>query len=340
MVVREGVRTTPAGEDRDLLLLRDLDELRRRPSRKDAPADEEGRARGGANELQGPLDGARFRGRCGGDDRLDSRAFDFLSQQVLPERQDDRTRPAGDGDAGGADRQLRQPVGGGRLDGPLGDLAEDGRQLGLLERFAVTPGRGHLAEDDDEWRRVLACRVDGDRRMAAADHPRCHREGGTPRQPGVGSGHVRRALFMTRRDEADRRVVVDRVQQTHEALAGYTEGVVDARRAEHVEDRSAAVDPGCVHCLVTPPGKPAASTSREACPGHIAYSSLPSHQGIHDWPDAHIPKNRPLSSQTLRTTITPPQMAAATVVARRLTCPPMTSWRDVSQTSGMIAKGS
>jgi hypothetical protein len=56
--------------------------------------------------------------------------------------------------------------------------------------------------------------------------------------------------------------------------------------------------------------------------------------------DAQIPRNRLPSSQMLRATITAPHAEAATVVALRLTCVPMTSCRDVSQTSGMIANGS
>jgi hypothetical protein len=114
-------------------------------------------------------------GRRRGERRLDPRQHrrrGHDAQHVLGEREHHRSGPALHRGVEGTGHVLGQPVGIVHLADPLGEAerarAEHLPVVDLLERLAVALLARHLADEDDQRRRVLERGVDADRRVARA----------------------------------------------------------------------------------------------------------------------------------------------------------------------------
>ncbi len=135
---------------------------------------------------------------------------------------------------------LGDAVGAVDLRDPLRHRPEHVPEVDLLERLALDLVGGHLADEQNQRRRVLERGVHADRRVRRA---RAARDDGDARPAGelaVGVGHVRRAGLVTARDQADRRVV-EAVEHREEALARHAEDDVGAVDDELVDEQLAAV---------------------------------------------------------------------------------------------------
>ena len=135
---------------------------------------------------------------------------------------------------------LGDAVGAVDLRDPLRHRPEHVPEVDLLERLALDLVGGHLADQQNERRRVLKRGVHADRGVRRA---RAARDDGDARPAGelaVGVGHVRGAGLVTARDQADRRLV-EAVEHGEEALARNAEHGVGAVDDELVDEQLAAV---------------------------------------------------------------------------------------------------
>ena len=114
------------------------------------------------------------------------------------------------------------------LDDPLGDAAEEMRVVDLLAGLPAPVRPGHLADEQDQRRRVVLGKVHADAGIGGAWAPRDHAH---PRRPGglaVGLGHEARAALVPVGDEGDLGDIPHAVQQGEVALARHGEGVAHA----------------------------------------------------------------------------------------------------------------
>ena len=127
------------------------------------------------------------------------------------------------------------------------ERAEDGGEVELLERIAAGVAARHLADEEDQRRRVLVGGVHADGRVGRA---RAARDEADPRPAGelaVRLGHVRGGSLVAARDEPDRRVV-ERIEHRQVALAGDAESQLDAVQLELVDERLAAASHRSTGC--------------------------------------------------------------------------------------------
>ena len=109
----------------------------------------------------------------------------------------------------------------------------------LLERLAPHHLATDLADQEDQWRRVL---VGGVHPACGVRRPRAARDHADPRPAGelaVGVGHVGGPDLVAAGDEPDRGVV-ERVEHGQIALAGNAEGQLDSVDDELVDEELAA----------------------------------------------------------------------------------------------------
>ena len=125
---------------------------------------------------------------------------------------------AGGGDVEGARDELGDPVGVVDLLDPLRHRAEHLAVVDLLERLAPQHRPRHLADQEDQRRRVLERGVDAAGGVRRARAARDHADAGPAGELPVGVGHVRGADLVAAGDEADRRVE-ERVEHGEVALA-------------------------------------------------------------------------------------------------------------------------
>lgn len=154
--------------------------------------------------------------------------FEPLVEKVFGKRDHDRARHACRRDPERALHRLRDERGIARLGDPFRDAAVHRRVVDLLERPAPEVLALDLADEEEEGRRVLLRRVDGDRGVAGARPPARHDDPRPAREPRVGDRHEAGAGFVPARDEVDPRVLVQRVEKRQVALAGHAEGAVDS----------------------------------------------------------------------------------------------------------------
>ena len=133
----------------------------------------------------------------------------------------------------GAGDVLGQTVGVVHLGDPLGEAerarAEHLPVVDFLEGLAVALLACHLADEDDEGRRILEGGVDADRGVARAGAAGDEADTRPAAQLALRLGHVARTAFVAAGDEADLlAVLVEAVEGSEEALAGNAEGGVDA----------------------------------------------------------------------------------------------------------------
>ena len=117
----------------------------------------------------------------------------------------------------------------------LRHLAEHARVVELLERLSAEVGARHLADEQDDRRRVLIGGVDPDRRVGGARRAGDEADPRPAGQLAVRVGHVRGACLVARRVETDVRLA-DRVQHGDVALARDAVRGVDAVDEQLVDE--------------------------------------------------------------------------------------------------------
>ena len=135
--------------------------------------------------------------------------------------------------------QLRDPRRVVDLAHPLGDAGEHLPVVDLLERLAPAHRARHLADQQDQGRRILARDVDAVAAVGRARAAGHHGDAGLAGELAVGLRHHRGAGLLAADDVADL-AVVERVEQCEIALAGHAEGHVDAVDLELVDQDLAA----------------------------------------------------------------------------------------------------
>ena len=154
------------------------------------------------------------RGRCG--------FTGGLGQHVFGQREHDRAGTTGDGGSVGTGDELRDTRRVVDPRGPLGDRAEERREVDLLEPLAVPHPPRDVADEEDHRLRILEGDVDAD---AGVGRARPARDEGHARAAGdraVGAGHESRAAFLPAGDRLDVRMAVERVQHRQEAFARHS----------------------------------------------------------------------------------------------------------------------
>ena len=121
-----------------------------------------------------------------------------------------------------------------RLD-QLRHLPVHPRVVQLLEGLAPQMRARHLADEEDERRRVLRGRVDADGSVRRTGRARDEADAGLARQLPVPLRHVRRARLVAGDDEPDR-CVAERVEDGDVALARDAERRVDAVHNQLVDE--------------------------------------------------------------------------------------------------------
>ena len=141
---------------------------------------------------------------------------------------------------GDLDRALDQlgdaPVGV-HLERPLGDGREQRGQVDLLERLPVHDLVVDLPDQRDDRDRLPVGVVHRDHEVGGAGAARGHADAGTAGGAGEAVGHEPGHLLVAHGDEADRRVVVQRVEQVQRGGAGEPEDVGDALVGERLDRR-------------------------------------------------------------------------------------------------------
>ncbi len=168
-------------------------------------------------------------------------------ENILGQRDEHRPRASRAGQLDHAGRLRRQAIGVVDLDRGLAQRAEGGHLVDLLERLVTAVGAWDLPDERDQRGGVLACRVQRDGQVGGPDRSGRHGHGGAAGQLAVGLGHEARATLVARRDGPDRGIV-ERVEDTQEALAGDGERVPDAGRGQRLDDRAAAGRGGVAAC--------------------------------------------------------------------------------------------
>ena len=123
----------------------------------------------------------------------------------------------------------------------LREPAEHLETVELLEDVLADLLPAHVADEEDERRRVLRRGVHADARVRRARTPVDEAHAGSAGQLRVRDGHERRRGFVACRDDVDLRRVVERVEDRQVALPGHAEDAIDAtpgeRRDESPPDR-------------------------------------------------------------------------------------------------------
>ena len=169
-------------------------------------------------------------------------------QHVLGQRHHHRPRAAGLSNREGAGHQLGHPVGVVDLHRPLGERAEDGAVVDLLEGLAVAHGGSDLPDEEDHRRAVLPRGVHADGGVGGAGAAGHEADAGLARQLAPGGGHEGGAALLAVGDQPDAvGHVVERVEHREIALARHAEGRRRALREQAVHQ-----EPGPVRAHANP----------------------------------------------------------------------------------------
>ena len=193
------------------------------------------RSPGRGEQLDDRADLVRRRPGGRGSRRVGRLELDDLVEEVLRQRQQHRTGPAGQRLADGLGHDRRDVLGAARLGRPLGQPAERRDLVDLLERLAAEEVALDLADEREHRARVLPRRVDPDGEIGGADRARREARGRPTGQLPVGLGHERGAALVPRRDDPDPGVA-ERVEQAEERLARNGERVAHAGGPQGVGD--------------------------------------------------------------------------------------------------------
>ena len=160
---------------------------------------------------------------------------------ILGQRNGDRPGPAVHGDRmglGGGCRDLLRRV---RLEHRLGQRPQHAVIVDLLKSLAAALPRRHLADEEKERHRVLACRVQADRAVGGAGPAGDEGDARLAREPAVGAGGEGGAGLVARDDEAEAILGrPQRLQHGEVALTRHAECGIDAVVEEGLNQRIAA----------------------------------------------------------------------------------------------------
>ena len=215
-----------------------------------AAAGDDQRPLGGRDEPDDRLDLGGGRRRLRHPDRRPGAAGGRAGQHVLGQRDDHRPLPAGHRRGEGAGDDLGDAVGVVDLGRPLGQRAEGGAVVDLLEGLAAAHRPGDLADEEDHRRRVLLRGVHADRGVGRARAAGDEGDAGGAGQLAPGRGHEAGAALLPVRHQPDAvGHVVQRVEHREIALAGHAE---DRRRA--LRQQAVHQEPGPGRAHRRPPG--------------------------------------------------------------------------------------
>ena len=204
-----------------------------------ALAHDDERALGAGEQVPQPLEILSLGHDRLGLERIGIGGGGLLGEDVLREREHDRPGPAGQRDRERLGHVLGNAVDGIDLPCRFRDTPEHVAVVELLPRFAPTKRPRHLADEEEHRRGVLLRRVDADSGLGRARAAGDEADPGSAGELPVRLRRVRRALLVTARDQADRRVV-QRVEHGQVALARETEREVRAVQLELVDEDPAA----------------------------------------------------------------------------------------------------
>ena len=152
-------------------------------------------------------------------------------EQVLRQGQEDRAGTAAQGPADRLGHRGRDIFDRVRFSRPFCETAQGGHLVDLLERLATKEWTVHLTNDREHRRRILACRVDADGEIRAANRSSAEAHRGPAGQLAMGLRHERRRTLVAGCDDPDPGTL-EGVEQPEERFAGDGECVADAGRTE------------------------------------------------------------------------------------------------------------
>ena len=131
------------------------------------------------------------------------------------------------GDLEGLTNYLRDDGGVAHARVPFRDGAHEGEDVDVLVRLLVHPFQIALAGENDDGRAVEEGVRHAGHEVGGAWAECCQAHPGPPRQAPVGVGHVRGRLFVSYRNEPDRRAR-QRLVEVEGLLSGHAEDAFDA----------------------------------------------------------------------------------------------------------------
>ena len=203
------------------------------------PADDRERPLRPVEERAGTLDVVRRRMDTRRRERPCIPCTRVLDEHVLGQREHDRPRAPGRRDVERPRDELRDPVGAVDLLDPFRHRPEHLAVVDLLECLAPRHLPAHLADQEEQRRRVLKGGVDPAGGMRRARATRDHADARAARELPVGVGHVRRPDLVPAGDEPERRVV-EGIEHREVALTGDAEREVGAVHDQLVDEKPAA----------------------------------------------------------------------------------------------------
>ncbi len=216
MLVGHDVGTPPGGDDRHLEELGEAGQLGRRPGAQHARPSQDDRPAGRGEELDDRAHLVVARARRGRTGALELRVVrDGLVEEVLGEREQDGPGPAAECLANRLADRFAHGLGRRGFGRPLGQPAERGDLVDLLEGLAAADGALDLADDGEHRRRILARRVDPDGQVGPAHGTRPEADRRSAGELTVGFGHERGGALVAGRDHPDARAL-ERVEQAEE----------------------------------------------------------------------------------------------------------------------------
>ena len=236
MVVGDDVAAPPARHHRHVQQLRQSDEVVGAAGPEHAGPREDHRSLGAGEGVEHRPDIGRRRALGVRAHHRHPRAlWQRFIEHILRERDERWAGPTLEHRADGVLERPRRRRG--RVDPPrpLGEPADRGPEVHLLERLATAQAAQDVADEGEHGRRVGGGGVDADGEVGGAHSPRPEADGRTPGQLAVGLGSHGGGALVAGRDDADPRGV-ERVKHRQEALAGHGERQADARGAERGGD--------------------------------------------------------------------------------------------------------
>ncbi len=237
MVVGEDALPEERGGDGEVQTLGETDERVHRAVASNTGSREDHRGRRGFQDLRRPAD-LRFR-RCRIDRHVDTQrhALRLLLGDVFRQDQEGRTGTLGPRLLERLAHHLRYRFVDGDHAAPLRDRAEQFHEVEGLVGLLVEPVEPGLRGDGHERMRVEVGVRDPEHQVDRARAERGQAHARMSRERAVGVRHERRAAFVTRRDEADRRVR-DRIDHVEVLFARQPEDVLDALVLEALDEQA------------------------------------------------------------------------------------------------------
>ena len=170
---------------------------------------------------------------------LSRRCFDLVGQHVFRQRQHDRPRTARGRDGKCARDEFRNAPRIVDLGHPFGCIAKEAPVVDFLKGFALTCVALHLANEQDQRRRILHGDVDAGGGIGGAGAARDKADAWLAGQLSRGIGHHRGAALGPANDDAYL-CVVKRVEHGKIAFARHAKQALDAIGLERLDDQLSA----------------------------------------------------------------------------------------------------